>query len=81
MNDVRDMDTCTSNDFDLHERIQMLNEDQFRAFKMVSEHLCHQLKHEKGECPCKSFEPLHNFISGVGGTGKSSLLKQSDIRF
>ena len=37
MNDVHDMDTRTSNDFDLHER------------------LCHQQKHEKGECLCKDF--------------------------
>ena len=75
MNDVHDMDTRTSNDFDLHERIEMLNADQFRVFKMVSDHLCHQQKHEKGECLCKDFKPLHTFISGVGGTGKSFLIE------
>ena len=44
MNDVHDMDTRTSNDFDLHDRIQMLNADQFRVFKMVSDNLCHMKK-------------------------------------
>ena len=27
MNDVRDIDSCASNDFDMHERIEMLNAD------------------------------------------------------
>ena len=36
MNDVHDMDNRTSNDFDLHERIAILNADQFHVFKMVS---------------------------------------------
>ena len=72
------MDTCTSNDFDLLEHIEMVNTDQFCVFKMVSDHLCHQQKHEKGECLCKSFIPLHNFINGVCGL---SLLKQSGAKY
>lgn len=75
MNDVHDMDMHASNDFDLNERIEMLNVDQFRVFKMVIDHLTHQQKHEKGECLCKDFKPLHTFISGVGGTGKSFLIE------
>ena len=75
MNDVHDIDSRASNDFDLHERIEMLNADQFRVFKMISDHLCHQQKHEKGECFCKNFKPLHTFVSGVGGTGKSFLIE------
>ena len=55
INDVHDIDSCASNDFDLHKHIEMLNVDQFRAFKMVTYHLCHQQKHEKGECLCKRF--------------------------
>ena len=39
---------------------------------MVTDHLYHQQKHEKGECLCKSFRPLHTF---VGGTGKSFLIE------
>ena len=49
----------------------MLNADQFCVFKMVTNHLRHQQKHEKGECLCKNFKPLHTFVNGVGGTGKS----------
>ena len=75
MNDVHEIGSRESNDIELHKRIQMLNADQLRIFKMVSHHLCHQLKHEKGECPSKSFKPLHTFISGVGGTGKSFLIE------
>ena len=45
------------------------------ALKMVTDHLCHQQKHEKGECLCKSFKPLHTFVSGVDGTGKSFLIE------
>ena len=63
MNNVHDVDTHTSNEFDLHEHIKMLNGDQFHAFKMVSDHLhthvCHQQRHEKGECLCKDFKPYN----------------------
>lgn len=69
------MDALKSNDFDLNKCIEMLNSDQLRVFKMVSEHLCHQQKHEKGMCVCKVFKPLSTFISGVGETGKSFLIK------
>ena len=58
-----------------NERIEMLNADQFCVFKMVIDHLIHQQKHEKGECLCKDFKPLHTFISAVGGTGKSFLIE------
>ena len=72
INDVNDIDSHASNDFDsLYEHIEMLNADQFCVFKMVTNHLCHQQKHEKGERLCKNFKPLHTFVNGVGGTGKS----------
>ena len=31
--------------------------------------------HESGTCKCSVFKPTHMFISGVGGTGKSFLIK------
>jgi len=69
------MDARKANDFVLNEHINMLNLDQFCVFTIVSNHLCHQQKHEKGKCLCKYFKPLHTFISGVGGTGKSFLIE------
>ena len=54
MNDVHDIGSRESNDIELHKRIQMLNADQLRIFKMVSHHLCHQLKHEKGNVLVKA---------------------------
>ena len=52
MNDVHDMDANKGNNFNLHEHIEMLNLDQLRVFKMVSEHLHHQQQHEIGVCVC-----------------------------
>ena len=74
MNDVHDMDVNKANNFK-QELIEMLNADQSRVFEMVSEHLHHQQQHETGACVCKYFKPLHMFISGVGGTGKSFLIE------
>ena len=68
MNDVHDM---AANDKDGIPLTERLNSDQVRVFKNITDHLVHQLKHEKGACNCKDFKPLHTFISGVGGTGKS----------
>ena len=31
------------------------------------------MQHESDMCKCSDFKPLHMFISGVGGTGKSFL--------
>ena len=50
MNNVHDMDANKANNFNLHERIEMLNSDQLCVFKMVSEHLHHQQRHETGVC-------------------------------
>ena len=74
MNDVHDMDGNKANNFNLHECIEMLNSDQLHVIKIVSEHH-HQQWHETGVCVCKDFKPLHTFISGVGGTGKSFLIE------
>ena len=72
MNDVHDMDYDT---IGLSERIAMLNADQRRIFDQVSDHLNHQRRHETNGCECKDLKPLHMFVSGVGGTGKSFLIE------
>ena len=72
MHDVHDMEY---NSIGIHERISMLNEDQHRVFKLVSDHLNHQYQHEHNMCKCTNLKPLHMFISGVGGTGKSFLIE------
>ena len=38
-------------------------------------HLEHQLQHKNDACKCSDLKPLHMFVSGVGGTGKSFLIK------
>ena len=72
MHDVHDMDYDT---VDLSERIGMLNEDQRRIFEQVVDHLHHQRRHETDDCKCRDLKPLHMFVSGVGGTGKSFLIE------
>ena len=74
MHDVFDMNAITCNDFTLEERVAMLNADQRRIFKNVKAHLLHQQCHETRECEC-DLKPLHMFVSGVGGTGKSFLIE------
>ena len=54
---------------------KMLNIDKASVFKHISEHFLHQQRHESGVCECSQFQPLHMFVSGVGGTGKSFLIE------
>ena len=75
MNDVQEMQASCVDDLKLDRRIAMLNNDQERIFKRVSDHLKHQHRHENGLCECTQFQPLHMFLSGVGGTGKSFLIQ------
>ena len=70
MHDVHNMDYI-----DLSERIGMLNADQRRIFEQVIDHLHHQRRHETDDCECRDLKPLHMFVSGVGGTGKSFLIE------
>ena len=45
------------------------------VYERVKTHLEHQVVHECGCCQCSDLKPLHMFVSGVGGTGKSFLIK------
>ena len=55
--------------------MSLLNVDQGRIFELIKGHLEHQLQHENDACKCSDLKPLHMFVSGVGGTGKSFLIK------
>ena len=76
MNDLVDLhqysDTKGSS---LEELVQSFNPNQARVYEQVKYHLEHQLKHEKKECHYTDLQPLHMFVSGVGGTCKSFLIK------
>ena len=52
-----------------------LNVDQRCIFELIKRHLEHQLQHENDACKYSDLKPLHMFVSGVGGTGKSFLIK------
>ena len=78
MDDVRECDAAQ--DMGIQERINMLSNDQRRIFNNLNDHLMHQYKHEHGECNCNALKPIHMFISGVGGTGKSFLIETFDHR-
>ena len=75
MNDVLDLnqnhdgDDATTTSF--KELISSLSADQGRVFERVKSHLEHQALHANNTCKCMDFNPLHMFVSGVGGTGKS----------
>ena len=75
MNDVRDLQDGTANQINLAERVSMMNEDQARIYRLVKEHLLHQERHETSACQCTDLKPLHMFLTGVGGTGKSFLIE------
>ena len=73
MNDVLDLHHNNEGDgHSLEELVQSLNTDQARVYKHVKSHL---ETHEKKQCSCTDLKPLHMFVSWVGGTGKSFLIK------
>ena len=73
------MDTCTSNDFDLLEHIEMVNTDQFCVFKMVSGPSLSSAKAwRKVNAFVKALYHYTIFINGVCGL---SLLKQSGAKY
>ena len=59
----------------LDDFVSSLNIDQRHIFKGIKCHLEHQLQHEHDACKCSDLKPLHMFVSGVGGTGKSFMIK------
>ena len=77
MHDVANFQEARDNTTSFEELVSSLkfNIDQKRVFQLVKYHLEHQLQHENGGCKCTDMKPLHMFVSGVGGTGKSFLIK------
>ena len=77
MNDMLDLhqnDDSGGPGFD--KLVSSLNIDQSRVYEKVNSHLEHQKMHETDACRCTDFnKPLHMFVTGVGGTGKSFLIK------
>ena len=75
MHDVADLQHSDNSGPSLDELASSLYADQTRFFDMIKCQLQHQVQHETGTCKCSDLKPLHMFISGVGGTGKSFLIK------
>ena len=75
MNDVQELQANCTDELSLEKRIERFNVDQGRVFKRISEHLLHQERHVSGVCECAQLQPLHMFVSGVGGTGKTFLIE------
>ena len=75
MHDVANFQEAHDSTTFFEELVASLNIDQKRVFQLVKYHLEHQLQHENGSCKCTDMKPLHMFVSGVGGTGKSFLIK------
>ena len=71
---IMKLDGC-QDPLDLTTRVSMLNADQKRVYDRITGHLLHQQKHEDSQCQCSDLKPLHIFVSGVGGTGKSFLIE------
>ena len=75
MHDVADLQHSDNSGPSLDELASSLNADQARIFDKIKCQLQHQVQHETGTCKCRDLKPLHMFISGVGGTRKSFLIK------
>ena len=75
MNDAFDLHQNDETGPTLDELVSSLNADQSRVFKQVKSHLEHQAMHEHKTCTCHDLKPLHMFVSCVGGTGKSFLIR------
>ena len=73
LSDATSLTTPPPDKLDLQTRIDMLNADQRKVFDKLRDNFLHQKKHEDGQCQCE-IKPLHMFVSGVGGTGKSFLI-------
>ena len=77
MHDVANLHDNGEGGPSLDDLVSSLNVDQTRIFEQVKGHLEHQVMHESGTCKCSVFKPMHMFISAIGGTGKSFLIKNN----
>ena len=75
MHDVANLQDNEDGGPSLEELVLSLNVDQARIFERIKQHFEHQVQHEKNMCKCSDLKPLNMFVSGVGGTGKSFLIK------
>ena len=75
MHDVVDLHQNDKSSPGYKDMVASLNADQSRVFQQVKLHLEHQSVHERNECTCTNLKPLHMFVSGVGGMGKSFLIQ------
>ena len=75
MHDVANLQDNEDGGPNLEESVSSLNADQARIFERIKEHFEHQVQREKNMCKCSDLKPLNMFVSGVGGTGKSFLIK------
>ena len=75
MHDVANFQDNEDGGPSLEESVSSLNADQATIFERIKEHFEHQVQHEKNMCKCSDLKPLDMFVSGVGGTGKSFLIK------
>ena len=75
MNDAANLQENDNSGPSLEELLPSLNADQARIFEFMRRHFEHQVQHENEICKCDDFKPLSMFVSGVGGMGKSYLIK------
>ena len=73
MHDVVDLQQNDESGPSFDDLVSSLNVDQSHIFRYVKDHLEHQVRHESDTCKCSDWKPLHMFISGGGGTGKSEV--------
>ena len=61
----------------LNEAVAGLSEDQLKVYKLFVNNAEHYYAHQTKptSCCCGAYEPLHLFVSGFGGSGKSHLIR------
>ena len=75
VNDIADMNNNVPN-LTLDQRVAMLNSDQKIIYDKIKQHLTKQEDlSSDNDVKIDDIQPLHMFISGVGGMGKSFLIE------